>query len=170
MIRFIRKSSGKINNPRYGINHQPNRTPMRNFFFAPSKATLESPEIGDYLRTLGNFRVAEANAKANSDLLRRLKTSQNRSDITSIACILTAPTDNSLLDGGTSIAVGRGITDIGMEALHRQIPTFICRKLNQSWVFYPVINFDSSKATGNWKLDYSRAILELPDTADNLFK
>ena len=144
-------------------------TPMKNFFYAPAKATLEAPQIRDYLTSLGAVRFAEADTKANNEILRRLKRSLDRADVTSIACILTAPTDNKPLDGGTSIAVGRGITDIGEESLRLEIPTFICRGLEGRYIFYPVINFDRSRSVGNWKLDYSRAILELPNTANNLF-
>ena len=143
---------------------------MKNFFYAPAKATVEAPAIRDFLLSLGNVRFAEADSKLNTDLLRRLKRSESRSDVTTAAVILTAPSENSLLDGGTSIAVGRGITDIGEEALMNQSPTYLCRRLEQHWAFYPVVNFDRSRATGNWKLDFSRAILELPETADNLFK
>jgi hypothetical protein len=142
---------------------------MKNFFFAPSKMTVESPEILAYLQSIGNVKFALANSKENSALLKRLKNSETRSDVSSIACILTAPTDNRLLEGDTKLAVGRGITDIGDEALFLDIPTFICRRLADGWGFYRVLTLTRVGATGNWKSDFSHAVIEPVQLAADLF-
>jgi hypothetical protein len=143
-------------------------TLMKNFFFAPSKACLESDAIAAYLRTLGNIKVAEPNQQANSNLLKRLAHSYTRSDVTHIGCILAAPTVNIIIDE-MEIAVGRGLTDIGDEALVLGIDTYILRQIVEIWFFYPVINLDRSRSKNDWKLDYSRAILGNPQTAEELF-
>lgn len=141
---------------------------MNLFFFAPAKATEDSHLISAYLQTLGRMRMAEANAKTNSDWLRKLKAVEEQPTTDYIACMLTVPTGNTLNDS-TNFSVGRGIYDIGSEALNRRIPTFLVwRPKNQShWSFYPVIHFSTSEATGNWKLDYARAYVEQPLNGTN---
>jgi hypothetical protein len=141
---------------------------MKNFFFAPSKATVDSDDALRYLESVGKVRVAEPDTKKNRETLHRLKLSAKRADVEVAACVLTAPSCNSLLSGGMEIRVGRGITDIGMDALYQEIPTFVILKQGDQWLFYPVISFSQAGCKGDWKIDYSTAILELPIVVGSL--
>ncbi len=134
---------------------------MKNFFFAPSKATENANEMLDYLNTLGHVRVAEPDSKKNREWLRRLKVSEERPGVDFAICVITSPTCNSLINE-TEMHVGRGIFDICNEALLLHVPTFLLlEKAPGVWLFYPVLHCFTSEA-GNWKTNYGELILELP--------
>lgn len=134
-----------------------------NFFFAPSKATPESPEYLLYLQATGNVRLAEANATANQDRLRRLRRSLDRVDVSCAACIITAPTENRATHEGTQIPVGRGVYEIGEYALEQGLPVYIIRKNDLGLVaFHPVIHLNKGAGKGDWKTNYAVAVLEPP--------
>jgi hypothetical protein len=141
---------------------------MHNFFFAPSKATPESPSYLLHLQALGKVRCAEANKATNEDLIRRLARSAHRVDVDSASVIITAPTENRFENGGTQLRVGRGVYEIADYALSVGAKVFIIRQCCDEIVFYPVIHINRGAGGNDWKVDYAVCVIEPMITASVL--